>query len=159
MAFLDENGLSTLWDLIKAEDAKNAKVVVGSYVGTGTFGVNNPTSITFDRAPKLFGFLEASGRVVMNAVYSASQFPIWGAADRLPTSYANDTFLTNRTRDTWGDWLDARYVINYAKRSTDGKTISWYGADEYSGSKTTDTAKANVQRNASGVTYYYFAIM
>ena len=28
------------------------KIASGSYVGTGTYGVNNPTRITFDFTPK-----------------------------------------------------------------------------------------------------------
>lgn len=52
MAFLDETGLAALWSLIKAEDAKGAKIATGSYVGTGKYGEANAVTLTFDFEPK-----------------------------------------------------------------------------------------------------------
>ena len=38
-------------------DMGNAKIAMGTYQGTGTYGVNNPNSLTFDFKPKLLIFL------------------------------------------------------------------------------------------------------
>ena len=61
MAFLDETGLAELWSLIKAEDAKDAKIVTGTYTGAGTYGSANPNSLTFGFVPKLIVLTTNSG--------------------------------------------------------------------------------------------------
>ena len=38
-------------DVLAQSDTK-AKIQIGSYVGTGTFGADNPNTLTFDFAPK-----------------------------------------------------------------------------------------------------------
>jgi hypothetical protein len=57
MAFLDETGLAELWSLIRGADNavfnSVSKIAAGSYTGTGTHGESNPTSLTFDFAPKI----------------------------------------------------------------------------------------------------------
>lgn len=50
------------------------KIASGSYVGTGTYGVNNPTRITFDFTPK-FVCVHAGGGmwiVMLNGITSVS---------------------------------------------------------------------------------------
>ena len=103
----------------------------GSYVGTGTKGYSNPNSLTFPFAPKI----------------------IW-CADA-PTDFGNSSYVssiftgvltTEYQRYTGFGW---RSDI-YGKKSSDGKTITWY----YGGS----SSDANYQFNYSGRTYYYTAI-
>ena len=53
MAFLDETGLAELWAIIGDKYDSRANVAIGSYVGTGVCGADNPNSITFDFEPKM----------------------------------------------------------------------------------------------------------
>ena len=39
-------------------NGKNLRIATGSYVGTGTYGKNNPTSLTFDLNPLMIFFSE-----------------------------------------------------------------------------------------------------
>lgn len=90
----------------------------GQYTGTGTYGKNNPTSVTFPFEPVLFFF-----------------------PSELRTLFANALSTTENSRNVG----DGNYV--HIKKSTDGKTISWYATDG-----------AGPQYNAAGFAYYYAAI-
>ena len=46
--------IKTLIDNVQSSTDSKAKIQTGSYVGTGTYGANNPCSLTFDFEPKLF---------------------------------------------------------------------------------------------------------
>lgn len=76
----------------------------GQYIGTGTYGVKNPTSVTFPFEPVLFFF-----------------------PSELRTLFAN-TFSTEYKR------IDANGKGTYIdiKKSADGKTISWYSDESAS---------------------------
>ena len=50
---LGETGLAELWSLIKSL-VGGTKIQTGSYTGTGTYGVGNPCTLTFDFPPKFF---------------------------------------------------------------------------------------------------------
>ena len=43
--------IKTLIDNVQSSTDSKAKIQTGSYVGTGTYGVNNPCSLTFDFTP------------------------------------------------------------------------------------------------------------
>lgn len=106
-----------------------ARVQVVSYVGTGTYGIDNPTNITADFKMKFLLIYDFGG---------SSSAP--GTKDSAPRAYAVEELKTEYT-NYWG------YVFqggSYAKRSADGKTVSFYGWS-------TDS-----QGNNSG--YRYFAI-
>ena len=44
--------IKTLIDNMQSNIESRAKIQTGSYVGTGTYGANNPCSLTFDFVPK-----------------------------------------------------------------------------------------------------------
>ena len=127
---LDETGLAELWSLIKARDNElnalantKAKIAVTSYVGTGTCGESNPNSLTFDFAPKhikIIGsyFTNQAGQTLFSSGTNAADNG-YGMilCDRLTTSYQWVAPLV-------GNGLEA------AKKSSDGKTISWYHSPE-----------------------------
>lgn len=140
MAFLDETGLAELWGLVKAEDAKGAKIATGSYTGTGTYGSSNPNSLTFGFAPKVVFYLgrKDSDNILThllntNATTNRFMMPM----GEMPTSY----------KMGWGfGYTDSSSVLR-GQRSEDGKTISWY-----------NSSNADNQNNSSAYTYYYLAI-
>ena len=105
----------------------------GSYVGTGTYGSNNEMSITFPFEPIIF---------ILPYRFSSNKYvPVVILSSVFPTDY------------DWIKWLMISYspTVNpcYAKKSNDGKTITWY-ADDSNG--------ASSQANVSGQVYHYAAI-
>ena len=117
--------------------ATATKVESGSYVGTGTTWESNANSLTFPFAPKAVLFLG----------YSNSGGTGWtpfgpNGAGEVPMA-ALTTEYKNSLPPWWG--LNSGRQA-YAKRSSDGKTLSWYN---YS---------ANGQLNLENYIYYYVAI-
>ena len=121
---------------------EGAKVVTGSYVGTGTFGASNPNSLSFETKPKavFLTALKIAGGTVSQMFGSITGDNECSAiyTEFLTTTYTQKFGFRNSTAKNNG----------YAKISEDGKTISWY---------TTDNNLA--QCNASNYTYYYYAIL
>ena len=123
------------------------KIATGSYTGTGTYGADNPCSLTFPFVPKLIMLL---GNVGADGSYSPSLGASSGGycvhlinVDKLTTTYQAGLGLANYSR------FDA-----YGKKSSDGKTFSWYY--NYTGSRPNDGI--NYQCNISGTVYYYAII-
>lgn len=109
-----------------------ARVQVVSYVGTGTYGESNPNSLTFDFVAKFI--MELGSSSGKEGIY----FPGEGGVATIPNFLDNDY----RSRCGFGD-----LAYSWCKKSTDGKTITWYSTrDQYK------------QENSAGVTYYYVAI-
>lgn len=79
----------------------------GQYIGTGDYGVNNPTSVTFPFEPILFFF-----------------------PSRFATICVNELTQEYKEIKTFGD--NHQSASNFIKKSADGKTIFWYSySDEY----------------------------
>ena len=137
-------------------DIGAARLICGSYIGTGTAGVSNPCSITFEAAPKLIYLL---GSKKPNGVFTwyslkdhsdSSGHYLWGIyMGALTTVYTENTgFLTDSTE------LGA---TSYGKKSSDGKTYYWY-VDMASLSSSQQAYGPGLQCNVSGNTYYYAAL-
>lgn len=125
------------------DEHAGAKVILGSYVGTGKSGKSNPNHITLAEPFKLLciygiqhtdSYTSISGSNICNIIPSSI----------IPTEY------------TSGFGFGMGYHYNprdtYGKKSTDGKTFSWYY-------DLSPTSAADVQFNASGVVYHYYAIV
>ena len=119
-----------------------ARIEVGSYVGTGTYGKSNPNSLTFGFAPKIVKLLfrtrtnvgrgDLKYEDLTGEGFSKSQN--FMVADRLIAEYAQ------------GEGFGYNHYSSYGKKSPDGKTFYWYSTD------------AAYQCNSSGYVYYYIAI-
>lgn len=113
-----------------------ARAQVVSYVGTGTYGADNPNSLTFDFPPKVVMFLRGYEK-------GSTQF------GHLTVSHSDDnkvvtpeSLATTYTRyNGFGGPFGS-----YAKKSEDGKTIFWYNE------------QPGTQGNNTGYTYYFLAI-
>ena len=106
------------------------RIQTGSYVGTGTYGVSNPCSLTFDDTPKIWGFLGYRETITYTCFNSTVYAYLWGNDECInigPNLFPN--------------------TVNY----TD-KTVNWYTRSGIS------SPSAEKQFNKSNVTYYYFAI-
>ena len=109
-----------------------ARIEVGSYVGTGTYGESNPNTITFDFAPKLVWIIGPS-----NGSFNVTNTPVLLIYDR--TFYYNgnidNTSGVLNLGVTWGD-----------------KFVSYYYKSGFNGYESV------AQLNANGETYSYIAI-
>ena len=129
------------------------KIATGSYTGTGTYGVSNPNSLTFDFVPKfviMLGYIYSSGYWTQYP----TQVTMSDGTIHFTKNVMNcDVLTTSYSKDPRA--FDGRYVgsfYTYAKKSGDCKTIYWY-------STYTDTNYiASHQMNSSSCTYYYLAI-
>ena len=106
-----------------------ARIEVGSYVGTGTYGSSNPNSLTFGFEPKLV-FV----RYGENGTTGYTKLCIFVPKD-LTSSFRKNGFSSIP---------DSTESNSYAK--INGKSLSWYAQN------------SNSQANASGKTYNYVAI-
>ncbi|MCB5856849.1 hypothetical protein LIR37_21150, partial [Flavonifractor plautii] len=118
-------------------------VILGSYVGTGKSGKSNPNQITLAEPFKLlciYGIQHTDSYTSISDSDICNIIP----SSIIPTEY------------TSGFGFGMGYNYNprdtYGKKSTDGKTFSWYF-------DLSPTSAANVQFNTSGVVYHYYAIV
>lgn len=129
--------IKTLIDNVQASADGKAKIQTGSYVGTGTYGADNPCSLTFDFEPKVV-FIQSSVRVLDSSVENGllCTIPIY--------------------RITYTNYLSYAYYLGYSTDSfkygyynTSNKTLYWYvGGNNY----------ASTQMNYKDVNYQWVAI-
>ena len=136
---LGNNGVITPSNLAAQASALGfSKIQTGSYVGTGTYGSDNPCSLTFDFTPKfiIFTNLKADNGECFNSFSSAP-----GASYMMLNTQVLTTAYVEGTG--FGFEKDRK---PYGAKSEDGKTIYWWNLD--SGSH---------QLNSQNNTYYWVA--
>ena len=126
------------------DERAGARVILGSYVGTGKTGKSNPNQITLAEPFKILCIYGMqwpdSYRSIDNSGTGDTSVIIPGSI--IPTEYTSGFgfFYSSNSRDSYG------------KKSADGKTFSWYY--DY-----TPSDAATVQLNLSQVVYHYYAIV
>ena len=126
------------------DEHAGAKVILGSYVGTGKSGKSNPNQITLAAPFKILCIYGMqwpdSYQRIDNSGTGETSVIIPGSI--IPTEYTSGFgfFYSSNSRDSYG------------KKSADGKTFSWYY--DY-----TPSDAATVQLNLSQVVYHYYAIV
>lgn len=143
--FLDETGLAELWSIIKAS---SARVVTGTYTGTGTYGSSNKCTLTFDFAPKLVIVSESH----MGAGFGTSFNSVYGGA-MVAVRHTTGVYGTGRLASKEGGTPNSSKEVRHTFTWGD-KSFSWYTYTQIAGYYDTP----NAQYNASGTTYYYLAI-
>lgn len=137
------DALAKIKELIDAAndytDSK-ARIEAGHYSGTGTYGENNPNSLSFNFAPKVLIVFRCSTST-SNAGGQFESAEAWSNYFIQVTSLMTTNFTAGRG---FGAWFR---TPPYGKKSSDGKTISWYQA-----------SGAKYQLNESGLDYGYLAI-
>lgn len=111
------------------------KIETGSYVGTGTYGADNPNTLTFGFVPKVLAIFYSNGTIAHNNT-SVEDRPAIGYVSSLTAEYSQGLFFAYNSSPSQS--------AMYAKKS--GNTIWWYALSD-----------AATQFN-SNATYYYFAI-
>lgn len=113
------------------------KIATGSYVGTGKYGPDNPNSLTFEFPPKLLFITQYNSDGNFYGANSIGRNPM--DCSILTTSYTAGLGFS--------DVSSSDGLSGYAKKTEDGKTITWY-----------HSRSANSQANHAQYVYYYFAI-
>jgi len=133
--------LNKFLSISQAIQSSYARFAIGSYTGTGTYGADNPCSLTFDFAPDVVWIYKYGDRETAGAGGTYPTYSIMPTS-RLPTTYTAGY--------GFGDGFGANYTrYSYGKKSEDGKTISWYTSENLSGNQN--------QFNENGTIYYYMA--
>ena len=126
------------------DEHAGARVILGSYVGTGKTGKSNPNQITLAEPFKILCIYGMQSnnyyKSIDNSGTGNTSVIIPGSI--IPTEYTSGFgfFYSSNSRDSYG------------KKSADGKTFSWYY--DY-----TPSDAATVQLNLSQVVYHYYAIV
>ena len=119
-------------------DALKNKIQMKSRAGTGSSSESSPCSLTFDFAPSILTLLG-----IVQAVSRGYGFLYPGACapgadfSKLTTTFSSHLMMS---------YTSSSGGINGVKKSSDGKTIYWYGTDP------------TTTLNYSGNTYYFIAI-
>lgn len=128
------------------------RLAYGSYVGTGLSGQNGTVSLSFDFAPQVLMIFSSSGtmfpgnQMVYDTTYC--NVPAIGFPQALTTEFNGGLFISD----------SYRYGLQ-AKRSADGKTISWYHPYGYYNEEVDHTFYSYGEYALNDArTYYYVAI-
>lgn len=122
--------LGNLIQIPARQVADRVQIETGSYVGTGTYGQDNPNTLTFGFAPK---FLIIAGLFEYPSREDYRGFAFLGPYGGLATP-------NNRY------WNDSAQSLNSVFAEVSGNTISWYKNN------------ALYQMNDPKITYFYVAI-
>ena len=128
------------------DEHAGAKVILGSYVGTGKTGKSNPNQITLAEPFKILCIYGMQSNNYYKSIdgYGNGETSNIIHSSIIPTEYTKGISFGFGYRYSSRD--------SYGKKSTDGKTFSWYF------DLTTPDATSE-QLNASGTVYYYYAIV
>ena len=144
--------LKTLVDNAQTSANNKARIAVGSYVGTGTYGESRPNSLTFDFIPSV---------LVMLAYKKSGKFyPIKPKYDYLYTNtfpcdiLSGTGFVSYPFAEyaSFGNYTSQGYIA----RTSDKKTLKWYANLYINSDNLTDSSKE--QYNEANVEYFYIAL-
>lgn len=129
------------------DEHTGAKVVTGSYVGTGKTGKNNPTEISL---PKPFKVLCIYGMQYPDSYYDI--YPTDSTSTGQTCNIISGSSIPTEYTRYFGFFYSSKPSDSYGKKSADGKTFSWYY-------DLTPSSAASVQLNKAGIIYHYYAIL
>lgn len=122
-------GVSSLAQLVTAMQA--ARIIAGTYIGTGTYGQSSPTSITAPFPPKMAViFRDGNDGLKPSASSWSSGCAFW--------SYPQATVC-----------VDGFSAVRTLQFSVSGNTLQWFSED---------ASRADDQLNWSGSKYYYLIL-
>ena len=125
-------GQSSLEALLAAlKQAGAVQIATGSYVGTGTFGADHPCSLTFDFVPKMvfaFAYYENPDPGGNRARY----IPLGNGIENNDEDACLCVLDTSKIGTDYTAGFGLGYIHSqnslWAKKSPDGRTVSWYNA-------------------------------
>lgn len=111
-----------------AESNGIGRIANGSYTGTGTYGADNPCTLTFPFAPKFVAIAPSMNTTAGGAFFINGQSASGGVGNTGTGSSCNDLVV-----------------------SWENKSVIWY-------TQSSSSTNAEKQFNLSGYTYYWFAV-
>ena len=150
--------IKTLIDNVQASADSKARIQTGSYVGTGTYGKNNPCSLTFDFVPEIiciYCFKDENNNlgVIGNSEYGSAS----SSQEQMSYTMVNTSIATTKyAKPGFGRWYSGQAnqtYYSYWKCSNDRKTYYWYSV-----SHDGTFGNSTYQLNSTGYTYYYFGL-
>lgn len=142
----ESRGYTTPASLLSAMGANGVELF--SYAGTGVGGSSsNAISYTFKNVPKLMFWL---GCINTSTGEGDTMFASYNVVPLMVTSVLSTSYKNTGATFNWN------YGECYAKKSSNGKTITWYS--DPTGTGTSNANKAKAQFNTSGKTFYGIAI-
>lgn len=148
------------------------RIQTGTYTGNGTYGASYPNSLTFSFNPVFVMIVSAKYHSTNSVLPGGSSNAIWGELDHID-GFSNGTFVVNMTDLGTGYTAGGLNAYNlsssaasslilykYAKRSSNGRTLTWYNEFRKLPDYTLSTYPpgAAYQFNDSGHVYRYVAI-
>ena len=155
-------------------DSRIPVIYTTSYVGTGTYGVNNPNTLTFDFVPEIVILYKYSFPKLFS--YSTGVFPQYYFTNYQSAGYYRNTSfdtiiitqdLTTSYKPCTGfysgyksesDVTDYNTIGSYAKKSSDGKTIYWYNTQGSAFQCNVSNIQSGGSNTNKPMTYYILAI-
>ena len=125
---------------IAAAGGGGAKIATGSMAGTNKNGASNPSSVTFDFAPKFVFFVYKRSNQLYFGGHTGGSI---GASMAVPMDCVTTDYKSICAPGMVGFSPDTTMT----KKSSDGKTLYWY-----------NTTNAVGQFNETGCTLFYIAI-
>ena len=124
--------LKSLIDAANTDASSRGYVSITSYVGTGAYGVGSPCTVSSPFPIKV--------AILIGNIYSGKFHDTFGSEQYNITVLPS--LLTTSYTQNFG-FFSYESTQSFAKKSPDGKSISWY-----------NTGNAALQSNVSGSTYY-----
>jgi hypothetical protein len=126
-------------------------VVTGSYIGTGTWGVDAPNVINLPRLPKMVIILPASYMISKGVVDGCDNADYYSLPLYLFKGYYTVTYKNNTSSETYHTWAQGLITT-----SSFDNQVSW-SVSPYS--PNTDSDNAALQRNTQGTRYDWIAFL
>lgn len=126
-----------------------AKIATGSYDGTGTYGADNPCTLTFEFVPKLVIIFSQTGDAGFGTSFNGDRAGAILAARPTTHMYGTGGLSTTEGSEIATGYGEVQHSFTWGDTS-----FSWYTHTNLAGRYMT----AGAQKNNSGTTYYYIAI-
>ena len=127
-----------------------AKIAIGSYVGTGTYGEDNPNTISCGFKPKIIKIYQKN-----NTGSYEGNFDYIDEVATFLVDYNLSTSYEAFSNPSGIGYYDGAVKIEISESNNN---VTWY-ANEVKADESSDPFNfASLQCNKSGVTYYYYAI-
>lgn len=122
-----ENELDDLSDEIStaiSQISGKANVATGSYVGTGTYGSNNPCTLTFDFVPQIIVIKGVNQNDVLNPIIPRAG-GVYGLEYQTGSSYQTAYLVTVSYSGTTVSWYSTNNA--YVQQNNSGTTYYYVG--------------------------------
>ena len=125
----NQETLNSLSEQVTALDGRALRWAVGSYTGTGTYGSDSPCTLNFSKS---LGRAPVFFMVRRESDYSTTKNPVLAAVRGIRSCSVYPSLINTARATCYLTWS--------------GTSVSWYGEE------------VEVQMNADGVKYIYFAV-